>query len=560
MTAGLTTRQLRPAAPDTATGVAATHLDLLGLPRWRDSVRLDIDWAGPIDLPLTDETTVQAACGLMHVHGRATGTPTPLAVDFAGTVAGVLGAQGVLAALVATARGLPTTSVRTSVGQAALLAVSQYLAAATCDDCTEDAAVTPEPGAATPPFTSADGVRFEIEALDAETWQRFWLRVGAEQTALRRGWPVFQQRFATAVCPLPTALFDAVRRLDLAAITAVGAASGMSVVPVREEPSEDGPPWRFAPLSASARGLGIPTVRPLDGIVVVESTRRVQGPLAGHLLRMLGAEVIRIEPPGGDPLRWVPPVAGGVSARFAALNAGKQVVEIDLAGPGRDVVLDLVRRADVFLHNWAPGRAARWGLGADDLAAVRPGLVHAWASGWGDRLGAHPPLGTDYLVQAHSGLAAALRPSDALAAPTLLTATDVLGGLVCAQGVLAALLTRLHTGRGSGVDSSLLSAAGVVPRPVRPSWTELDVPLRTADGYLALSSAAARRPDRVAAALATIRLAAEPTAVAVESLAAAGLAATAVTTDFRALATDPRFTRALTQGQYIGVGTPWEFG
>lgn len=92
--------------------------------------------------------------------------------------------------------------------------------------------------------------------------------------------------------------------------------------------------------------------------------------------------------------------------------------------------------ADVFLHNWAPGRAESWHLTAADLAAVRPGPVYAAASGWGSHLGDHPPLSTDYVVQAHSGLAAALSPPHEAPAPSLMTMTDVLGGLVCARGVL----------------------------------------------------------------------------------------------------------------------------
>lgn len=539
------------AAPVTATTVAAAHLDLLGVHGWPDTVRLTVDWAGPIGLPLVDEFTVQAACGIMHVHGLATDRPTPLAVDFAGTVAGVLGAQGVLAALLATARGLPTTSVRTSVGQAALLAVGQYLAAATCDD----PYVPPAAGPMPPPFTSADGVRFEIEALDAETWQRFWQRIPVDRSALRRGWPVFQQRFATAVCPLPVALHDAVRRLDFAEVIVIGAATGMSVVAVRGEQAEPPPPWLFTPLPPAQHDLGAPTARPLDGILVVESARRVQGPLAGHVLGLLGAEVIRVEPPGGDPLRGVPPMAGDTSARFAALNSGKHVIEIDLARD-RDTLLDVVRHADVFVHNWAPGRAARWGLGAADLAAVRPGLVYAWASGWGDRPDPRPPLGTDYVVQAHSGLAAALRPPGTPAAPTLLTVTDVLGGLVCAQGALAALLRRAHTGQGCVVDTSLLSGAGVVPAVDRPSWTDWHLPLRTTDGWVALAGSSAEQPARVSGALGSDVL---DTAAALDRLAAAGLAAVAVTTDLRSLAGDHRFAGALVAGSYVGVRAPWEF-
>jgi crotonobetainyl-CoA:carnitine CoA-transferase CaiB-like acyl-CoA transferase len=329
----------------------------------------------------------------------------------------------------------------------------------------------------------------------------------------------------------------------------------MSVVALRDEPAEPTQPWLFTPLSRADHGLGVATAQPLNGIVVVESTRRVQGPLAGHVLGLLGAEVIRVEPPGGDPLRGVPPMAGDVSARFAALNGGKQVIEIDLAHD-RDTLTELVRHADVFVHNWAPGKAARWRLTPDDLAALRPGLVYAWASGWGDRLDPCPPLGTDYVVQAHSGLAVALRPAGEPAAPTLLTVTDVLGGLVCAQGVLAALLHRVRTGEGCVVDTSLLSSAGVVPVADRPLWTDWHGPLRTTDGWVALSRHAAEQPGRVAAALGRAVLDTHDT---LANLTKAGLSAVPVTTDFRSLAEDPRFAGALLAGPCSGVRAPWTF-
>ncbi|MDQ3786636.1 MAG: CoA transferase, partial [Actinomycetota bacterium] len=239
--------------------------------------------------------------------------------------------------------------------------------------------------------------------------------------------------------------------------------------------------------------------------------------------------VLRIEPPGGDPARGVPPFA-----RFAALNAGKRVVELDLTTTqGRAAARELVADADVFLHNWAPGRAEAWGLDADDLVAVRPGLVYAAASGWGPHLGPHPPLGTDYVVQAYSGLATALSPPGAPPAPSLMTVTDVLGGLVCAQGILAALLRPT----GTRVDTSLLSATSVIPR----HRGEFRRPLRTADGAVALSGSlpAGVTSDR-------------STADVLEVLRAQGVPAVAVTTDLGTLVDDPRFADALHR-------PPWEF-
>jgi crotonobetainyl-CoA:carnitine CoA-transferase CaiB-like acyl-CoA transferase len=308
---------------------------------------------------------------------------------------------------------------------------------------------------------------------------------------------------------------------------------------------------------------------PLAGLRVVESARRVQGPMAGHVLRLLGADVVRVEPPGGDPMRGIPPIAGACSARFSALNAGKTVREIDFTwASGRQAVRELVSEADVFLHNWAPGKAARLGLDAEDLRAARPGLVYAWASGWGDAMGPTPPVGTDYLVQAHSGLAAAVRPAHEPPAPSLMTLTDVLGGLVCAQGVLAALLARLRTGKGGRVDSSLYSAAALVPRGRRrPEAT--DRPLCTRDGYLSLGPEARERPDRLARALdvgtgagadeIAARARTRTTAAWLTRLAAAGVAATPVCTSLADLARDPRFAPALAVGEYAAPLAPWEF-
>ena len=294
-----------------ATTLAHDQLHALGV--GDSDVELVVDWSGPVALPLAGEDLVQAACGIMHIHGRARGEPEPLAVDYATALAGVLGALGVLAAEFARIRGVRIREVRTSVSQAALLAVGQYLAYGSVE-------LTADPGTP-PPFTSADGVRFEIETLRAEDWQQFWRAAGAGEDALRTGWAPFLHRFATAICPLPTALHDALAALPLATIVDAGAMSGVSVVAVASHPPV--PLWTFAPLSHGPALPDTDGASPLEGVRVVESTRRVQGPLAGHVLAMLGADVLRIEPPGGDPARGVPPLTGTVSARFAALNAGK---------------------------------------------------------------------------------------------------------------------------------------------------------------------------------------------------------------------------------------------
>ncbi|RAJ31972.1 CoA transferase family III [Kitasatospora sp. SolWspMP-SS2h] len=437
-----------------------------------------ISWAGPLGLAVGSEADVQAACGVMHVHGRRYGAPTPLRVDFASVAAGVLAATGALAALRARRAGTAYREVGVSVAQAALLGLAQYLAAATAPD-REGA----EPaGTGGPPFRAADGVWFELEALAADGWLRFWSELGVDRRVVGRAWLPFQARYGTAACPLPEELFAAARAVGHRRLARIAAECGVELTVAAARPGVlGGMPWRLRAGGAAGSGGAAgaasspsapPTRGPLDGVTVVEIARRVQGPLAGRVLALLGATVVRVEPPGGDPLRGVPPMtadggaAGGgasggvvhgaaaVSARFAALNRGKGVLEADLRdAEGRSAVRELVRGADVLLHSLAPAKVAGLGLDAGTVAALRPGLVYAQASGGG------PGLSTDYPVQAHSGLAALLAPDGLPPRPTLLTVCDVLGGLVCAAGAVAALEARERTGRAQHVESSLLSAA-----------------------------------------------------------------------------------------------------
>ncbi|RKE18158.1 CoA transferase [Streptomyces sp. TLI_171] len=451
--------------PVVATGVAAGLLRSAGaattatggLLHVEHELTCRVSWSGPLELALRSEADVQAACGVMQVHGRRYGAPTPLRADFASVAAGVLAATGTLAALRARQLGAGYRAVEVSVAQAALLGLSQYLAAATAAD---ESCAEPD-GVGGPPFRSADGVWFELEALEADGWLRFWGLLGVERRSVGRSWLPFQSRYGTATCPLPDELFAAARVVTYRRVVHAAAEAGVGVtVAVARPPVAGGVPWRLragdpvAVVEAAGRdGAG-----PLAGVTVVEIARRVQGPLAGRVLSLLGARVVRVEPVGGDPLRGVPPVAvvGGVavSARFAALNRGKEVLEADLRSPeGRSAVRELLHGADVLLHSLAPAKVGGLGLDPETVAALHPGLVYVQASG-----GA-PGLTTDFPVQAHSGLAALLAPEGGVPRPTLLTVCDVLGGLVCAAGAAAGLAARARTGRAQRVESSLLSAA-----------------------------------------------------------------------------------------------------
>ncbi|MFJ3927379.1 CoA transferase [Streptomyces sp. NPDC090022] len=521
-------------------------------------------WGGH-DAGLVDEATVQAATGVMAVHGRRDGSPRGLAADYTATATAVLTVQGLLATLIGSARGVRAREVTTGADRAGLLAVSQYLAAAGAD---EGEAAELAPGG--PPFTSAEGTLFELETLDPGAWAAFWRALEAPADAMRAGWRPFQFRYATACAPFPRALHEVARAHSLERIRQAAALSGAEVCVLRtlaERAAEhDGAaPWSLRPLGPGARTAAAaePAGRPLAGLTVLEAGRRIQAPLAAHLLGLLGAEVIRIEPPGGDPLRGMPPACSGISARWLALNRGKRAVEIDIkAEADRRRLRELAAEADVFLHNWAPGKAGELGLDAEDLAAVNPGLVYAYTSGWADRL-PDAPMGTDFMVQARTGVGEAVRPEGEAPAPSLMTLLDVLGGLTGAEAVLAGLLLRERTGHGVRVDSSLLGAADTLTAPAlrravsganprRPAGFRR--PLRTADGWVAPS-------DACAAAAAAHDLAGLSTPDALSLLAGQGLTATAVTTDLADLHHDTRFAGPISRDAHgaPAVPDPWSF-
>ncbi|THA34663.1 CoA transferase [Streptomyces sp. A1547] len=579
---------LAASGPPGLTGLVVEHLTLLGAGagartggpepgdgrtaliavsgRGFDRQDASLSWAAHPAGGMTDEATVQAATGIMSVHGRRDGAPRGLAVDYAATATGVLAVQGLLAGLLAQARGGVAGRVDTSADRAGLLAVSQYLAAAGAD---EGEAAETAPGG--PPFTSADGVLFELETLDPGAWAAFWRVLEAPFEAIRAGWRPFQFRYATACAPFPRALHTTARRHIWQRIGAAAATAGAEVCRLRtlaERAAEhDGAaPWSLAPYGSGHRPLAAPpaAARPLAGLTVLEAGRRIQAPLAAHLLRLLGADVVRIEPPGGDPLRGMPPACSGISARWLALNRGKQAVEVDIKSPAdRRRLREMAAGADVFLHNWAPGKAAALGLDSADLAAVNPALVYAYTGGWAGRIpGA--PMGTDFMVQARTGVGEAARPQDEPPAPSLMTLLDVLGGLMGTEAVLAGLLLRERTGAGVRVDSSLLGAADTLTAPAlrrarrgadprRPAGFRR--PLRTADGWIAPT-------DTCSPAAAAYDLRELPTVEALAQLRSHGLSATAVTTDpADLLHHDPRFTGSISRDAHgaPAVPDPWSF-
>ncbi len=259
--------------------------------------------------------------------------------------------------------------------------------------------------------------------------------------------------------------------------------------------------------------------RPLDGLRVIDLTEVLAGPYCSYQLALLGAQVIKVERPRiGD---WVrdragKPEADGLSAGFLAQNADKRSIVIDLKhARGPEIVMALVRGADVFIENFSPGTAARLGLGAERLMTEQPKLVYASISGYGQDgpMAARPAY--DHVVQAVSGVMSVTGTPES--APTRIgpPMIDYIAGIYGAFAVLAALRQRDRTGQGQRVDVAMLDCAlaamasfvsgwlnaGQRPQPVgntAASGSAASGVFETAQGKLGLAA----NQDRQLAALA----------------------------------------------------------
>ena len=200
---------------------------------------------------------------------------------------------------------------------------------------------------------------------------------------------------------------------------------------------------------------------PLAGIVVADFSRILAGPYATMLLADLGAEVIKVESPGGDDTRtWMPPVRDGISTYYLAVNRNKRSIALDLKDEeDRALAQELARRADVFIENFKPGGLDRFGLGYDSVAADNPGIIYASISGFGSGEKGRELPGYDLMVQAISGLMSLTGSPDGQPFRAGISVFDVITGLHATIGVLAALHAREATGEGQHVEVNLLSSA-----------------------------------------------------------------------------------------------------
>jgi crotonobetainyl-CoA:carnitine CoA-transferase CaiB-like acyl-CoA transferase len=214
---------------------------------------------------------------------------------------------------------------------------------------------------------------------------------------------------------------------------------------------------------------------PLAGITVLDFGQVYQGPYATMLMAKAGADVIKIEPPGGEPLRRrVLATGSDTTLPMAMLNANKRAVTLNLkTEQGRDLLKRMVARADVLLENFSPGAMDSLGVGYDVLKQVNPRLIYATGTGFGISGPDRDNLAMDFTIQAASGIMSVTGDPDGppmKAGPTLV---DFMGGIHLYAAVMTALLQRTVTGQGQLVEVAMQEAVrrqpagGAVQRAVQ---------------------------------------------------------------------------------------------
>jgi len=268
---------------------------------------------------------------------------------------------------------------------------------------------------------------------------------------------------------------------------------------------------------------------PLEGIRVVDVSTSYAGPTATMYLGDMGADVVKVERPGGgdDARTWGPPFVGSESAWFLSANRNKRSVCIDLSGAGgRELLMRLLGSADVFVENLNPGKLRQLGLHPEDVRERCPALVYCAVSGFGLDGPDHDRPGYDLIAQARSGLMSVTGARGGMPQRVSTALSDVVAGMICAFAVSAALVRRERSGEGELIDVSLLegdlalmapriaafAAGDAEPRPSGGTDSVLSVyqPFETADAPIVLAVGNDRMWQRCCGVLELDRLADDP--------------------------------------------------
>ena len=206
----------------------------------------------------------------------------------------------------------------------------------------------------------------------------------------------------------------------------------------------------------------------LHGIKVLDLSRVLAGPYCGMMLADMGADVIKIELPGkGDDSRVSYPVIEGKDGKkesgyFMNLNRNKRSLTLNLKSEkGKEIFRELVKQSDVVIENYRPGVMEKLGLGYEALKKINPGIIYGCVSGFGHYGPYSKRAGYDIIGQAMSGLMSTTGWPDGEPTRTGTAIADIVGGMSCCIGILAALVNKQRTGQGEKVDIALVDS--VVP-------------------------------------------------------------------------------------------------
>jgi crotonobetainyl-CoA:carnitine CoA-transferase CaiB-like acyl-CoA transferase len=257
-------------------------------------------------------------------------------------------------------------------------------------------------------------------------------------------------------------------------------------------------------------------------VKICDLSQGVAGPYCGLLLAQQGAEVVKIEPPGGDWLQHLGVQAHGQGPHYWYLNRGKQRRTLDLrSSDGRQAAIELAMQSDVLLASFRPGVLERMGLGAQAMLAARPELVHCTISGFGTTgpMASRPAV--DGVIQALGGWMTINRTAQGHPRPLAYFPIDMLAGMYAFQTVLAALIRRWRSGSGSAHDVGLLHAAAAFLGPrlfehaceqgrPRDLFSSPNGAYRTRDGWYMVAVTTQAQFEQVCEALSCPEIARDP--------------------------------------------------
>jgi crotonobetainyl-CoA:carnitine CoA-transferase CaiB-like acyl-CoA transferase len=200
---------------------------------------------------------------------------------------------------------------------------------------------------------------------------------------------------------------------------------------------------------------------PMAGTRVLDLTRILAGPLCTMMLGDMGAEVIKVEPPGGDDTRtWGPPFAAGEAAYFLGVNRNKRSITLNMAAPaGQKILSELIARSDVLVDNFKIGTLAKWGFDDAWFEKNAPRLVRCSITGYGSSGPKASLPGYDFILQAESGLMSITGAADGSPTKYGVAIVDVCTGMLACNSILGALNARHRTGKGQKVEVSLYESS-----------------------------------------------------------------------------------------------------